>query len=126
MPGLPVRRQLRSSAARAAATFPQAAERAGEGYMVRIVAGFDDHPVSDPGDEDARERERAAARRSLVPEFGDDDLRIAGLMHLKAGGGETLCTLGAAGAFTLRRAADIVLAGLRGCECGRLDAEPSG
>ena len=61
----------------------QVAEGSGSADMVRVVAGFDDHAVADPGDEDVRDQDGPTAGRSLVAELGDDNLRIPGSVHVQ-------------------------------------------
>lgn len=68
----------------------QVAECAGSADVVRVVAGFDDHAVTDPGDEDVRDQDRPIAGRSLVAELGDDNLGIPCPVHVQADGLETL------------------------------------
>jgi hypothetical protein len=64
--------------------------------VVGVVAGFDDHAVADPGDQDVRDGNRPAAGRSLVAVLGDDDLGIRGPVRVQPDGAEALDALGPA------------------------------
>jgi hypothetical protein len=68
----------------------QVAERAGGGDVVGVVAGFDDHATSDPGDQDVRDKDGAAVGRSFVAVLGDHDFGICGSVHMQDDGLETL------------------------------------